>query len=432
MVLRKTACLRRLSGDRKGELRVGRFFANAKVTTEKIIAGWSLNTGAACAGRHILAIEDRSEVKFPTTAQRRRGLGPIKKGNAYGVLVHAMIAVDASSGACLGLLGGDVWTRAGVNPIPHRERPLAERESAHWIETAQRAKQVLPSAAMVTVMADREADIYALWATVPEQHCHVLTRARKDRLLVGGGTLFAAVRQFRPVGRRTLELPARDPGQRKRRVTLELRYAAVEICRPSHEPRSLPPSLTLRMVEVLQIDPAEGEEPLCWRLLTTHKIADAPAAWRIVDWYQLRWVIEQLFRVMKSQGLQLEDSQLASAERLVKLAAVATKAACIDIQLTQEREGKHQQPASDVFSEPEIETLAALSPTLEGATERQRNPHPPRSLAWAAWPIARLGGWNCYYRPPGPITFRRGMEQFYAIHRGHQLKMNPQREVRIP
>ena len=89
MVLRKTACLRRLSGDRKGELRVGRFFANAKVTTEKIIAGWSLNTGAACAGRHILAIEDRSEVKFPTTAQRRRGLGPIKKGNAYGVLVHA-------------------------------------------------------------------------------------------------------------------------------------------------------------------------------------------------------------------------------------------------------------------------------------------------------------------------------------------------------
>ena len=48
-------------------------------------------------------------------------------------------------------------------------------------------------------------------------------------------------------------------------------------------------------------------------------------AWRIVDWYQARWTIEQLFRVMKSQGLQLEDSQLGSDERLVKLAAVATK-----------------------------------------------------------------------------------------------------------
>jgi hypothetical protein len=73
MVACKTVCLRRLGGNRKGEERVGRFFANRKVTKEKIVAGWSSLTGAACAGRHVLLIEDRSEVKFPTTAQRRRG-----------------------------------------------------------------------------------------------------------------------------------------------------------------------------------------------------------------------------------------------------------------------------------------------------------------------------------------------------------------------
>jgi hypothetical protein len=135
---------------------------------------------------------------------------------------------------------------------------------------------------------------------------------------------------------------------------------------------------------------------------------------------------------MKSQGLQLEDSQLASAERLVKLAAVATKAACVDIQLTQSRDGTHQMPASNVFTGPEIDTLAALAPTLAGSTERQQNHHPVQSLAWAAWIIARLGGWNCYYKPPGPITFRRGMEQFYAIHRGIQLRLRLQQDVRIP
>ena len=73
MVARKTVCLRRLGGNRKGEERVGRFFANRKVTKEKLVAGWSSLTGAACAGRHVLLIEDRSEVKSPTTAQRRRG-----------------------------------------------------------------------------------------------------------------------------------------------------------------------------------------------------------------------------------------------------------------------------------------------------------------------------------------------------------------------
>ena len=135
-----------------------------------------------------------------------------------------------------------------------------------------------------------------------------------------------------------------------------------------------------------------------------------------------------LFR-SKQQGLQLQDSQLATAERLEKLTAVAVKAACIDIQLTQERDGAHALPASIVFSDEEIETIEALVPQLEGKTVRQQNPHPRQSLARAGWVIARLGGWNCYYKPPGPITFRRGMEYFHAIHRGRLLRPQETRDV---
>jgi len=433
MVARKTVCLRRLGLDRKGELQAGRFFANAKVTADGIIAGWSERTGAACADRHVLAIQDCSEVKFPTSAQRRRGLGPVGKGNAYGVLVHAMIAVDAARGSCLGLVGGTVWSRAGVNPVPHERRPLGERESVRWIDTAQQARPVLQSARMVTVVADREADMYPLWGSVPGEDFHLLIRARKDRVLVGGGALFAAAANFAMAGRRRIELPARDPGRAKRAAVVELRYGEVVIVRPQHEhDHSLPSSVRLRLLEVREIDPPEDAEAVHWRLLTTHAIGDAAAAWEIVRWYQLRWVIEQMFRAMKSQGLQLEDSQLSTAERLVKLAAVATRAACVDIQLTQGRDGSDPMAASHVFSEAEIDTLAALCPTLEGSTERQRNPHPPRSLAWAAWSIARLGGWNCYYKPPGPITFRRGMEHFCQVHRGRLLDITTQQDMRIP
>ncbi|HLY54190.1 MAG TPA: IS4 family transposase [Stellaceae bacterium] len=372
-------------------------------------------------------------MRVPTTAQRRRGLGPIGHGNIYGVLVHAMLAVDAATGACLGLVGGQVWTRPGVVATPHRKRPLAERESARWLATVEQAKAVLAPASLVTVIDDREGDIYAKWASVPTPNCHLLTRVSGDRRLEGDGTLFAAAADFAAAGRRTIELAAGEPGRPKRSALVELRHGEVEIRRPDGEwDRHLPPSVRLRLIEVREVEPPADTEPLHWRLLTTHAIADAAATWQIVGWYRLRWVIEQLFRVMKSQGLQLEDSQIGSAERLVKLAAMATKAACIDIQLVQERDGKDRLPASHVFSEPEIDTLAALRPTLEGRTERQQNPHPPRSLAWAAWCIARLGGWNCYYKPAGPITFRRGMEQFYAIHRGRELEMRLQREVRIP
>jgi hypothetical protein len=433
MVLGKTVCLRRLGGDRGGELRFGRFLASAKVTAGKIVESWAERTGAASAGRHVLAIQDTSEVTFPTTAQRRRGLGPVKKGAAYGVLVHAMIAVDAASGACLGLVGGEVWNRPGVVAADHHDRPLSERESRRWLATAERAKQVLQPAAMVTVVADREADLYAQWATVPQQDFHLLSRAMQDRRLAGDGLLFAAMAGWPAAGQRMIELPGREPGQAARTAALELRFGAVTIRRPEGErDHSLARTVRLSAVDVRETDAPAGAEPLHWRLLTTHAVEDAVQAWQIVDWYRARWTIEQLFRVLKSQGLQLEDSQVASAERLVKLAAVAIKAACIDIQLTQERDGRAGLPATTVFDAPQIETLAVLGPTLERGTARQQNPHPPGSLAWASWIIARLGGWNCYGRPPGPITMRRGMHQFHPIHRGRLLEPIHQQEVRIP
>ena len=58
---------------------------------------------------------------------------------------------------------------------------------------------------------------------------------------------------------------------------------------------------------------------------------------------------------------------------------------------------------------------------LEGNTARQRNPHPKNSLAWLSGIIARLGGWNCYYKPPGPKTMRQGWDRFAAIAEGSAL-----------
>ena len=430
MVSLKTTCLRRLGGDRSGELRMGRFLANPRITVEKIVESWSELTGPAAAGRHVLAIQDTCEVKFPTTAQRRRGLGPVKSGNTYGVLVHSTIAVDAANGACLGLVGGKVWTRPGVVQTPHRDRPLSQRESRRWLEAAEQAKTILAAASTITVVCDREGDIFPSWATVPQDRCHLLVRAMVDRRAKDGGTLFGAAACFKPAGRRTIEIQPHAAGQKKRTATVALRFGEVTILRPRHEKdRALPEILTLRLIDVEETAPPEGVEPLHWRLLTTHRVPDAAKAWECVDWYRMRWIIEQMHRVMKSQGLQLEDSQVASADRLVKLAAIATKAACIDIQLVQARDGAGQEPASNVFTEAEVETLAALVPTLEGKTERQKNPHPKGGLAWAGWCIARLGGWNCYYNPPGPITHRRGMEQFRAIHRGRLLNPDQQQDV---
>src|SRR5919108_814391 len=175
MVMRTSVCLRRLGGERAGEVRFGRFLANDKVTVEALVAGWGEQTAAAAAGRHVLALQDTSEINFRTTAERRRGLGEIGKGSGRGLLLHAMLAVDADNGHCLGLVTGELWTRAGRVSVPHRQRALADKESRRWSETAENGKPVLAAAAMVTVVADRESDSYAEWATVPAANFHLLT-----------------------------------------------------------------------------------------------------------------------------------------------------------------------------------------------------------------------------------------------------------------
>jgi hypothetical protein len=138
---------------------------------------------------------------------------------------------------------------------------------------------------------------------------------------------------------------------------------------------------------------------------------------------QCQWDIERLFRLMKSDGLRLEDSQLETADALMKLTAIAAKAACVILQLVQARDGS-AEPASIAFSKPEIAVLDQLNGEIEGKTALQKNPHARHSLAWASWIIARMGGWNGYpsSRPPGPITMRNGWEYFCAIARGWTLR----------
>jgi hypothetical protein len=424
MVAGKTVCLRRLSrGDRALEVRFNRFLGHDKVTAERIIESWSEGTVAAIEGRHVLAIQDTSEIHFNTTPQRRRGLGEIGKGNNHGLLLHPLLAVDAADGACLGLLSGQIWTRKGRRTTSYDDRQLSDKESQRWISTAVAAKPLLTKASAVTVLGDRESDIFALYASSAEQHFHVIARSMHDRKLADRSGLYEASDAMAAVDRRAVQLPARA-ARPARLARLELRFGTIELARPQSKfLHHLPKSLPLAVVDVREINAEADVEPLHWRLLTSHDVAGIEDAWRIVQWYKQRWIIEQFFRVLKTQGLKLEDSQIGTADRLLKLVAIAAKAAVITIQLLQAR-GGGSQPLRVAFDDGEIGALAALNKQLEAKSKRLKNPHPPDSLAWAAWIIGRLGGWDGYpsSKPPGPITFKNGLEYFRAVAAGWSLR----------
>ena len=115
---------------------------------------------------------------------------------------------------------------------------------------------------------------------------------------------------------------------------------------------------------------------------------------------------------------------IAIGDALERLAATALVVATRVMQLVQGRGSPgHNFQAARLFDPTEITVLEALIAKLEGKTQKQKNPHPVHTLAWAAWCIARLGGWNGYEkeRPPGPITFTHGLRRFNATVDGFVL-----------
>lgn len=426
MVSRQTVCLRQLAGNRAREVQFGRWLANDKVTADELIANACARTGEVAAGLHVLAIHDTTELNHQAHAGRVSGLGTVGNGSDAGMFLHPLLAIDAADGICLGLAHLHHWIRAGKAAANYRQLPIEDRESYRWLEVAEAGKKCLSAAGMVTIVADRESDIYEEWARLPDERTHLLTRACRDRTLATGGKLYEWIDAQPAQGAYSFDAPAR-PGKRSaHQATLEVRFGRITIKRPaSCSDKSAPEQIELSVVEVKELpDSVVGNEaPIHWRLLTTHSVECFEDALRCVGWYRQRWNIEQLFRTLKKQGLDVESSQVETGEGLTKLACLAVQAAVRTMQLTLARDTDNAAQAADVFDPEEIEVLRRILPTLEGKTEKQKNPHRTGSLAQAAWIVARLGGWKGYASEakPGPITMLRGLQRVEAICEGWKL-----------
>jgi Transposase DDE domain len=398
---------------------------NERVTVAEMVEHAAARTSRAVGGRHVLAIQDTTEINYQAKQGRKRNLGTVGNGSDVGLFVHPVLAVDADSGACLGVADVQVWRRSKSKAKDYRTQPIEDKESYRWIAGAEAAKARLTSARMVTIVADRESDIYEAWARVPDERTHVLARAAQDRGLTTRKLLFATLDGWPEIDRYEIDLPAR-PGKRSaHRATLAVRFGQVTLCRPATcKVGWAPATVTLSAIDVRELNPVIGEAPVHWRLLTTHAVTTAAEARQIIDWYRQRWNIEQLFRTSKRQGLDIENSLVENGDALEKLAVMAVIVAARTMQLVLARSpGAAEQPASRAFDGDEITVLGALQSKLPGRTAKQKNPYPPDTLAWAAWTIARLGGWTGYAkeRPPGPITMRNGLHRFAAICQGFAL-----------
>src|ERR1700719_1133431 len=74
---RVTGTMRQLAGSRAEMVGATRFFRNRKVTTGEIVETAAARTALASAERHVLLIEDTTEINYEGKAGRKRGLGRV-------------------------------------------------------------------------------------------------------------------------------------------------------------------------------------------------------------------------------------------------------------------------------------------------------------------------------------------------------------------
>jgi hypothetical protein len=379
------------------------------------------------AGRDIVVIQDTSELALGGQRARASGYGPVGKGGALGgLLLHAALAIEVGSGALLGLADARIWNRDQGAVTPRRRRTTADKESQRWLDTTARASELLAAANSLTVVSDRESDIYEHFARRPA-NTHLIVRACQNRKIKGSDDteelLFTVIDGLPEADRYSVKIPA-APGRKARTADLALRFSPIKLCKPLHGAASdLPDSITLTLVDVREVSPLEDGEPVHWRLITTRAATNPATARNIVDLYRMRWSIEEFFRTLKTAGFDIEKADIGDPQVMIKFVTAATIAAVTIMQLVKAREGTTDRQLADAFEPDDQPILEALSTKLEGRTARQKNPHPKGSLAFAAWVIARLGGWDGYYGKPGPKTMRWGLDDFRRIKFGTTLRL---------
>lgn len=427
--------LRQLGGERAQQVRYNRFLANRRVTVKKLTDTVCSELSHRVKGRHVLLLEDTTELNYQSHAGRAKGLGTVGNGRDLGLFLHPVLAVDAEDSCCLGLAHVHLWKRLKRKAENYKQLPLQEKESFRWLAAPEQALTRIPEAKQVTVIADREADIYEMFQLLPGKGAELLIRVCRNRKVhdehsAQAQKLYEWLETLPEAGRYTVELPVL-PGKRQARAAcLQVRFAPLTLHSPkTHKTASQCQAWAIEVREDPSTVP-EGESPVLWRLLTTHALQNLDDARQCIEWYRQRWHIEQLFRTLKRQGLDIESSELEYAERLEKLAVLATFTAVQTLQLTMVRDGESDRPDTDCFALEDRPLLKHLCSQLEGKTRKQRNAYPLFTLSWCSWIIARLGGWNGYAseRKPGPITMLHGLQRFQTMKEGWMLACSIMRD----
>ena len=434
MLDKNTVVINQLSQNRADTVGLCRYLHNEKITMETLILEQTNKVNAFVSDKHVLVLNDTTEINYQSHInfldKTDTDLGPVGKNTEIGYFLHPGLVVDTSTAMAIGYSYIHIWNRQwdkqSKTERNYKTQDIKKKESYRWIDCAQKSKETLSSAQTITIVADRESDIYEEFVVVPDPRTHLLIRSKQNRNLTEGNSLYEQLENTEVSHRYNLKVRT-TKNHTGRATIMQVKFIKVKIKKPENlrKNKSLPEYVELNAVEAKEDmnSVPSGEKPIHWILLTTHETTNYQQALQIITWYAMRWQIELLFSTLKTSGLDIEASEIESGKALKKLCIMALEATLQINQLRQARQDTTEIPATIVFTQEQIAFIKILIPQYEGKTKKQTNLFKENTLAWATWLIARLGGWKGYKSesPPGNKTIKWGLDRFNAAYNGYLI-----------
>lgn len=404
-----------------------RLFQNEKVTPAKILAPHHDRTIQRARGqKFVLGVQDSTFLNFDNH-QQTDGLGAIggtnNGGEVLGLVMHSTLAFSPI-GEPLGILAQRIFSRTEFprsKKPKHKAIPIQDKESFRWIEAFDEAKTGLPDEIKLIMVGDREADIYELFAKAEAAGAGFLVRADRDRILKTGRhnsaeqvNLWDALAEIESSVSITVDVPGKG-GREARSAKVTIRFTKVTLKPPQRSKAAKQKGGVLEPVEVFVVHaieekPPKDVEPLEWVLLTNIPVINHDDAIERINWYKIRWRIEEFHRILKS-GCTVEACRLETADRLKRYLTLMSIVAWRLLWITQINRYEPELPCTEILSDDEWKALYMRINRTNKIPKQI--PTVRQAVRW----IAQLGGFLARKgdKEPGSMTIWRGWHRLNDI-----------------
>jgi Transposase DNA-binding len=333
----------------------------------------------------VLLVQDTTEVDL-SHHPKTKGLGQVGNERGRGLYLQTVLAVLPHSGEVLGCAMQEPFVRkpAPLGETRSKRRQRSERETDVWMRQVTRLGS-FPAEATVVHVGDRGADMFPFFQACQATQTHFLVRAFENRRIEPEEErhthLLDEVRAWSATASRPFHVPG-SHGRTARSTVVQLAYGALTVLPPRLEKRCGKEPLRVWAIRVWEEQTPHGEEPLEWLLLTSVPTTTLEQAWERVGWYERRWIVEDYHQCLKT-GCRLEERQVQSAERLIRLLGLLSPLAVRLLQLRDLARRDPERPAYEVLDANLLAIVAA-----------QANQAPALMTTGTFWKaVAQMGGY---------------------------------------